>query len=324
MKEYQVLDAALHQVSNFIFWNLAIIVPIMFCFRMFFSREFPFYIGDSLEEWFFKKEFAKKVKVSRSGLKDFLRIGKIFKEASASYSYLESETSSRSVSADLFALQEILEEISKTIEIYPDNDKQLLSLGNFPESFFDVYNVLIQYEQSVFQIHRSYTDLINQPYDHEHKDHLNQIGAEYRGVLKRLLQDLNSKIKPYKEERNDLYYCDLNASKSILKFENEVLDQSKGKYRLNEGLEETTGMVTALNLSKDISHKKDQKESVWHDANDWDDQSNHIHHSHSEHKTSSESSHNHSEYSHSSDSHTHSYDSGGSIDSGGSFDGGSF
>ncbi len=116
------------------------------------------------------------------------------------------------------------------LDFYEPHNKRLVTLGNFPEACRSVQAVLFKYEISVSLIEERFFDLLDQPFNQDHKVHIREISNEFVDIVNLLGTELFETIKPFSDERDALIGADIKGAKETIRFEKEVLDRSKGNY----------------------------------------------------------------------------------------------
>ncbi|MER2459866.1 hypothetical protein ACFRGK_06470 [Bacillus subtilis] len=177
-----------------------------------------------IDDYLFRRSFKKKAKISS---KRFAELRKMINH----YSHLRRRIMNCNCALDQKdTLRASINTILDILDFYEPHNKRLVTLGNFPEACRSVQAVLFKYEISVSLIEERFFDLLDQPFNQDHKVHIREISNEFVDILNLLGTELFETIKPFSDERDALIGSDIKGAKETIRFEKEVLDRSKGNY----------------------------------------------------------------------------------------------
>ncbi len=273
--------------------------------------------NDVMDKLKSKRDFRRRAKISRGQYKE---LSKMIKQ----YEYLQLKTREVKLKSNINRVEVNLSGILDVLNPFNLENKRTISLGNFPESYWSVRNVLCKYEISVSLIEERFFEIIEQPFNQEHEVHIRKISNEFADILLELKRDLIKAIKPFADQRDDLIGADIKGAKETIKFEKKVIERSNGNY--SSSPKEKRIVSTKRSYENTNTDNQVYNPIIWNEVltNNHD---NNEHHSHHREHTDSVN-YDHSSSSHSYDSSTSydsssssSYDSSSSssFDSGGSF-----
>ena len=261
------------------------------------SGDYMDMINGIMDKLKFKRDFRKRAKISRGQYK---QLRKMIKQ----YEYLQWKTREVKSKSTISRVEVNLSGILDVLNPFSLENKRIISLGNFPESYWGVRNVLYKYEISVSLIEERFFEIIEQPFNQEHEVHIRKISNEFADILLELKRDLIKAIKPFADQRDDLIGADIKGAKETIKFEKKVIERSNGNYSSSpkeKRIVSTKRAYESTNTDNQVNNP-----IIWNEVLTKNHDNNEHHSHHREHTDSVYYDHSSSSYSYDSSS---SYDS---------------
>ncbi|MCY9397653.1 hypothetical protein [Bacillus inaquosorum] len=111
------------------------------------------------------------------------------------------------------------------------HNKNDLLVRNFPQAFFEVYVLLMRYDDSLKIIFDQLLTLINGDYDDPHIKEINDLRDEVTNIIVTIKKEVENTIKPYRDEKNELFNIDVKHAKKIVKFEKQLMEQQRVAFK---------------------------------------------------------------------------------------------
>ncbi|QAW06671.1 hypothetical protein ES968_22175 (plasmid) [Bacillus subtilis] len=111
------------------------------------------------------------------------------------------------------------------------HNKNDLLVRNFPQAFFEVYVLLMRYDDSLKIIFGQLLTLINGDYDDPHIKEINDLRDEVTNIIVTIKKEVENTIKPYRDEKNELFNIDVKHAKKIVKFEKQLMEQQRVAFK---------------------------------------------------------------------------------------------
>ncbi|MEC0400865.1 hypothetical protein ACO0DA_03440 [Bacillus subtilis] len=111
------------------------------------------------------------------------------------------------------------------------HNKNDLLVRNFPQAFFEVYVLLMRYDDSLKIIFDQLLTLINGDYDDPHIKEINDLRDEVTNIIVTIKKEVENTIKPYRDEKNELFNIDVKHAKKIVKFEKQLMDKQRVAFK---------------------------------------------------------------------------------------------
>ncbi|MCY8056500.1 hypothetical protein [Bacillus inaquosorum] len=111
------------------------------------------------------------------------------------------------------------------------HNKNDLLVRNFPQAFFEVYVLLMRYDDSLKIIFDQLLTLINGDYDDPHIKEINDLRDEVTNIIVTIKKEVENTIKPYRDENNELFNIDVKHAKKIVKFEKQLMEQQRVAFK---------------------------------------------------------------------------------------------
>ncbi|AYK68252.1 hypothetical protein ABS751_10490 [Bacillus subtilis] len=111
------------------------------------------------------------------------------------------------------------------------HNKNDLLVRNFPQAFFEVYVLLMRYDDSLKIIFDQLLTLINGDYDDPHIKEINELRDEVTNIIVTIKKEVENTIKPYRDEKNELFNIDVKHAKKIVKFEKQLMEKQRVAFK---------------------------------------------------------------------------------------------
>ncbi|WP_039076331.1 hypothetical protein [Bacillus sp. MSP13] len=141
-----------------------------------------------------------------------------------------------SKSNDSLDLKNLVGEFNRLLDVLNINssrfhNKNDLLVRNFPQSFFEVYVLLMRYDDPLKIIFDQLLTLINGDYDDLHIKEINDLRDEVTNIILTIKKEVENTIKPYRDEKNDLFNIDVKHAKKIVEFEKQLMEQQRVAFK---------------------------------------------------------------------------------------------
>ncbi len=176
-----------------------------------------------------REGFLKKFKTNKRLISEYLKIHDNLK------STLDT-VEGHSKSNDSLDLKNLVGEFNRLLDVLNINssrfhNKNDLLVRNFPQSFFEVYVLLMRYDDPLKIIFDQLLTLINGDYDDLHIKEINDLRDEVTNIILTIKKEVENTIKPYRDEKNDLFNIDVKHAKKIVEFEKQLMEQQRVAFK---------------------------------------------------------------------------------------------
>ncbi|MGG0878017.1 hypothetical protein [Bacillus inaquosorum] len=176
-----------------------------------------------------KRRLSKKFKTNKRLISEYLKIHDNLK---STLNTVEGHSKSN-YSLDF---KNLVGEFTRLLDVLNINssrfhNKNDLLVRNFPHAFFEVYVLLMRYDDSLKIIFDQLLTLINGDYDDPHIKEINDLRDEVTNIIVTIKKEVENTIKPYRDEKNELFNIDVKHAKKIVKFEKQLMEQQRVAFK---------------------------------------------------------------------------------------------
>ncbi|MFU2203115.1 hypothetical protein [Bacillus subtilis] len=160
-----------------------------------------------------KRRLSKKFKTNKRLISEYLKIHDNLK---STLNTVEGHSKSN-YSLDF---KNLVGEFTRLLDVLNINssrfhNKNDLLVRNFPHAFFEVYVLLMRYDD----------------YDDPHIKEINDLRDEVTNIIVTIKKEVENTIKPYRDEKNELFNIDVKHAKKIVKFEKQLMEQQRVAFK---------------------------------------------------------------------------------------------
>ncbi|MDO3655391.1 hypothetical protein [Bacillus subtilis] len=176
-----------------------------------------------------KRRLSKKFKINKRLISEYLKIHDNLK---STLDTVEGHSKSN-CSLDF---KNLVGEFKRLLDVLNINssrfhNKNDLLVRNFPQAFFEVYVLLMRYDDSLKIIFDQLLTLINGDYDDPHIKEINDLRDEVTNIIVTIKKEVENTIKPYRDEKNELFNIDVKHAKKIVKFEKQLMEKQRVAFK---------------------------------------------------------------------------------------------
>ncbi|MCY7883157.1 hypothetical protein MOD62_16350 [Bacillus spizizenii] len=176
-----------------------------------------------------KRRLSKKLKTNKRLISEYLKIHDNLK---STLDTVEGHSKSN-YSLDF---KDLVGEFNRLLDVLNINssrfhNKNDLLVRNFPQAFFEVYVLLMRYDDSLKIIFDQLLTLINGDYDDPHIKEINELRDEVTNIIVTIKKEVENTIKPYRDGKNELFNIDVKHAKKIVKFEKQLMEKQRVAFK---------------------------------------------------------------------------------------------